>query len=108
MFNCSIQSNSEYIYLTWEITFPRETPIEFTFDNSSTQNVMMDYDFGISAVFTEYTRDEYIESNLQLMVLRQDINGTVVTCRTDVQSTTHIALFDISGMLDQFQPAMYI
>ena len=68
----------------------------------------MDYGVGISAVFTAYIEDEYIESNIQLTVLRQDMNGTVVTCRTDVQSTMHVALFNTSGMLDQFQPATYI
>ena len=98
MFNCSILSNSEYIYLTWEITFPGETPVLFTFDNSSTQNVMMDYGVGISAVFTEYSRDEYIKSNVQLTVLQEDMNGTVVTCRTDVQSTMQSALFETSGI----------
>ena len=97
MFNCSIQSNSEYIYLTWEIAFPGESPVEFTFDNSSTQNVMMDYGVGISAVFTDYTIDEYIESNMVVTVLRQNVNETVVTCQTDVQNSTQLALFDISG-----------
>ena len=66
----------------------------FTFDNSSDQNVTMDYGVGISAVFTDYTIDEYIESNI---LLRQNIDGTVVTCQTDVQNSTQITLFEASG-----------
>ena len=96
MFNCSIQSNSEYIYLTWEIAFPGETPVEFTFANSSTQNVTMDYGTGISAVFTEYTRDQYIESILMLTLLPPH-NGTAVNCHTDIQSAMELAVFETPG-----------
>ena len=99
IFNCSILSNSEYIYLTWEIVFPGETPVEFTFDNSSTQNVTMDYGTGvppISAVFTKYSRDEYIESILLLTLLPLH-NGTAVNCHTDIQNVTELVHFETPG-----------
>ena len=98
MFNCSIQSNSEDIYLKWTVIFPGEMAVEFTFDNSTAQNVMMDYGMGISAVLINYTRDEYIESNILVTFLLQHMNGTLIICSTDIKSATHLALFEPSGM----------
>lgn len=72
--------------------------MEFTFDNSSTQNVTMAYGSGIRAVFTKYTKDEYIESII-LLTIFQNRNETVVNCLTDVQNATELFLYEPSGIL---------
>lgn len=98
-YNCSVQSNREYIFLMWEITFLEQMmTIEIILDNSSNQSAVMNYGMNISAVLTRYTRDEYFESTITVTLLSPDTNGTIVNCSTPIQSAEAFWLFNSSGM----------
>ena len=80
-YNCSIQSNSETVQLTWRVTLPGQMPIDITYDNTSNLNTVDNLGFSITTTLTTYTRDEYIESTIVFTVLRDVVmNGTELEC----------------------------
>jgi hypothetical protein len=97
-YNCSIESNSENVQLTWEITLPDETSFTITHSNITMPN--MDHlGTGITSVLTRYIKDEYIESLLHVTILQNvSMNGTQVVCRSEALDTeTDIILINTSG-----------
>ena len=65
LYNCSIQSNSEALYLTWRVTTPGET-INITYPNSSENRTNLNN--YITTSLTGYKSDEFIHSTLEIMV----------------------------------------
>ena len=65
-YNCSIQSNSETVQLTWHVTIPNMTSITITyFNNTNQQDSLTSH---ISTSVTGFQRDEYIHSVLEVTV----------------------------------------
>ena len=82
-YNCSIQSNSETVHLTWHVTIPDTMPVNITYSNNISQmNALTSY---ISTSLTGFRSDEYIHSVLMVgvfagiptneIVLQCSING---------------------------------
>ena len=69
-YNCSINSNSKDLHLTWRVNFPDRAPIQIMYDNSSALNRTDHLDRNISTTLTKYIANEYIESVITLTVLR--------------------------------------
>ena len=81
-YNCSIESNSETLHLTWNITFPEEMPIYFTFNSTSILFTRYDWNIGVSAFLTRYSDQEYVESIVTFTLLDNvTLNGTKLECR---------------------------
>ena len=99
-FNCSIQSNSENVLLTWLITLPGEITVNITYDNTSSLMTTDDLGMNISTSLTRFISDEYIESVAVLTVLNNlYINGTEIECQIDMlNSDTAQAFVNKSGM----------
>ena len=89
LFNCSVQSNSENVQLTWEVTFPDQTTLNITYYNASGITVH-DLGLGSSTSLTEYIEDHYIESTITFTVIQTvQLNGSQLECRSsDLDSET--------------------
>ena len=99
-YNCSIESNSETLHLTWNITFPEEIPIDFTFNSTSILFTWYDWDIGVRAVLTGYSDQEYVNSTIIFTLMNNiTLNGTELECSiTDLGSETAILYTNTSGM----------
>lgn len=98
-YSCSVLSNSENIILTWRITLPGQTPIEMTYDNTSSFNTIDYLGINISTTLTVYDRESAAESIITLTVLNSAlINGTELKCRSaDLDSVTTNIYVNKSG-----------
>ena len=107
-YKCFIESNSDNLYLEWELSPPGRTPISITYssDNISELDVPRMLDSIGSVVFTNFTapqdlglivNDGYIESTLMITLVDVSLNGITVKCKTDIDSATELALFNTSG-----------
>ena len=98
-YNCSIQSNSETVQLTWRVTLPGQMPVDLTYDNTSNVNTVDNLGFNIITTLTNFTRDEFIESIIVFTVLRDlAMNGTDLQCISeDLDNVTTMVLVNISG-----------
>lgn len=105
-YNCSIESNSENLYLEWEISLPG-MPLRIIYgsDNISELNVPRMLDAIGSVVFTyyrapvrlEFTVDEgFIMSTLTINLLDVSMNGINVKCKTESGNATELAWFNTS------------
>ena len=99
-YNCSIESNSETLHLTWNITFPEEIPIDFTFNSTSILFTWYDWDIGVSAVLTGYIDQEYVKSTIIFTIMNDVIlDGTELECSiTDLGNEISILYINTSGM----------
>ncbi len=79
-YNCSIESNTENLHLTWSVEFPDQLPIEITYDYDSSMAVDLMDDMDITSTLVDI-RDGYIQSVITLVVLNASMNGTTVECR---------------------------
>lgn len=95
-YNCSIQSNSETVHLTWRVTLPGGMPLIITYDNTSRRNNIDALNIFISANLGEYERDKYIESTLQL-VLQDTISVTLECIIQSLGYDTFTATVNSSG-----------
>ena len=67
-YNCSIQSNSETVHLTWRVTIPGQTPVYITYYNATDNDTSLnDY---ITTSVTGFESDRYIHSTLKITVYR--------------------------------------
>ena len=100
LFNCSVQSNSENVQLTWEVTFPDQTTLNITYYNHSGITVH-DLGLGSSTSLTEYIEDHYIESTITFTVIQTvQLNGSQLECRSsDLDSETLDVPVNTSGEL---------
>lgn len=101
-YNCSIQSNSEYLHLTWRVTVPGFVPINITYDEFSDVYEEENLNGFISTTLLEYMSDEYVESSLLLSIddnfTTDAINFITVECFIeDLGSDADIVTFNISG-----------
>ena len=107
-YTCSIEANSENVYLEWEISPLGKPPIRIMYGsgNTSEKNVPRMLDSIGSVVFTEYTApqhlglsvaDGYIESTLTISLL--SMNGTTVKCGTNINNAVKMTLFNTSGKI---------
>ena len=65
-YNCSIQSNSEAVHLTWHLTLPGDTSISFTYPNGSVNGTNLNS--YITTFLTGFESDEFIHSTFELVV----------------------------------------
>ena len=80
-YNCSVLSNSETVQLTWRVTLPGMMPRSMTYSGPMILMPVSNLGLNISTNLTSYRRDEYIESIIELTVLRDIfINGTILEC----------------------------
>ena len=99
-YRCSIQSNSEYIELTWKILFPDGNSVNFTYNNTSTTNQLEVLGHRtITTVLSSYIPEVYAESILTLTVLEGvDMNGTEIECSSsELNSSAVKVYFNTSG-----------
>ena len=81
---CSIESISENVQLRWLVTFPGLDPITILYFNSSNLNIENRLDMNVVTTLTQFKRDEFIESELNLTVLfNVSMNGTLLECRSE-------------------------
>ncbi len=65
-YNCSIESNSETVRLTWRVTLPGQTPFNVTYDGEfGNRTSLNSY---ISTSLTGFRSDEFIHSTLEVTV----------------------------------------
>ena len=99
-YNCSILSNTETIHLIWRVTFPGLSPVNITYDSSSTLYNTDNLPMNLSAILTKYRNEECIESLIVLTVLRNvTMNNTKVECIiADLDYETTIVFVNTSGL----------
>ena len=81
--NCSIQSDSDNLYMIWTITHPGYAPVEIVYSASSALNMSEILGQGVSAVLTRYGNGVHIESSVNISLTAR--NATV-NCRTAAAS----------------------
>ena len=65
-YNCSIQSNSEAVHLTWLVTLPGEASVSVTYPNGDANRTSLNgY---ITTFLREFRSDEFIHSTLEVTV----------------------------------------
>ena len=65
-YNCSIQSNSETLDLTWRVTFQGEAPMAITYPSAiSNRTIMNSF---ITTSLTAFRSEEFIHSTLDVTV----------------------------------------
>ena len=84
-YNCSIQSNSEALHLTWQVVLPEQSSINIThYENTSIIRDLNNLSSFINTTLTEFNSDQYIESILVLTVVANvPINQTQLNCIID-------------------------
>lgn len=97
-FKCSIQSNSEKVQLTWNVTQPDQTFFDITYDNASTPNVTNNLGTNVTSVLVKFNGNEYIESMLTIVVM-ENVSGTQVECKSEnlVSETAILSISIIAG-----------
>ena len=81
-YNCSIQSNSERVSLTWHVILPGETPITMTYQNNSINEANLNS--YITTSLTGFRTDEFIHSTIEVTV-QSDIptDQIILACSID-------------------------
>lgn len=93
-YNCSIQLNTENLYLTWRVTFQYEDPINITFDNTSSLNVGNPLDRSITATLTKFEADQVIDSTIAFTVQGDVVEEITLQCITtkEINSIVYVSL----------------
>ena len=78
-YNCSIQSNTETLHLTWTVEIPDLPPIGITYDNTTSVGSESLLDMNITTSLVAL-REGYIQSDITLVILDAYMNGTVLRC----------------------------
>lgn len=102
-YNCSIQSNSETLHLTWRVTVPGFMPVNITYDEFSNELEEENLNGFITTALLEYISDEYIESTLSLTIndnfTTDAINLIELECFIeDLGNDADLLTLNISGM----------
>ncbi len=96
-YNCSIQSNSEMVHLTWHVTLPGQMPVNITYYGMSYNRTnLSSY---ISTYLTGFRSDEFIHSTLEVTV-HPDIptDQIILQCSIDnLANDTTIVLINTSS-----------
>lgn len=84
-YNCSIQSNSETLHLTWQVLLPEQSPINIThYKNASIPSDLHNLSGIINSTLTDFSSGQYIESALVLTIVADiTINQTQLSCIID-------------------------
>ena len=110
-YNCSIQSNSETVNLTWHVFIPNMLPLNVTYSNGSSQ--MINLTNYITTSVTGFQSDEYIHSVLMVrvyagiptyeIILQCSINGLGNDTRVVfVNSSGKCSKDSITSLLNKF------
>ena len=94
-YNCSIESNSEEIQLTWHVTIPEQMLVDVTFSNlSASVTPLTSY---ISTSVTGFESEQYIHSYLEITVHPNIPTEIMLDCfMTDLGNDTEIVLVNAS------------
>ena len=80
-YNCSIESNTTNLHLTWNIILPDLSSESITYDNDSVVNNLDSLPLSINTLLSKYVSGQYIESIIFFMVIRNGtLNGTKFQC----------------------------
>ena len=97
-YNCSIQSNTETLHLSWTVLFPNMDPIEITHYSDSSFD---DEEYQLSDVIINTTlvdvREGYIESAITLLVTNSSMNGSILECSISDLDSDEIVITIISS-----------
>ena len=97
-YNCSIQSNSETVHLTWSVTIPGEIPVNITYFNISDD--IANLNSFITTIVTAFRRDELIHSTLAVSVT--SVKELMLECSIgQLGNDTTIVFINTSGKLSQ-------
>ncbi len=99
-YNCSIQTNSENIFLLWEFTFPNGMqPQRVMYNSSSTLQLPTTLvGMGFQVRLTDYVLDKYIESVVEVtLIMDVDVNRIVLGCSTDIADAEVTVIVNTSG-----------
>ena len=98
---CSVHSNSENVQLKWQLAFPTESPLEILYDHASTTNTVDILKTGAKAILINFTRDNYIESLLELTIVKGvPINRTKIECSSENLDNANVEVFvNTSGIV---------
>ncbi len=103
-YNCSVQSNSENVHLTWTITLPNKMTMVITYDSTSRLNESNYLDESISTILTDIRSDEYIESVLTVTLLSNvSLNGSRIECNIANLSSDSILLRVVTSGKNYFR-----
>ena len=79
-YNCTVESNTEALHLTWTVTFLDFTTISITYNSTSELNQINNLDMNITSTLISVT-DEHLESLLMLTLVKDvDMDGILVEC----------------------------
>ena len=101
-FNCSIESNSDTLHLTWRITLLLTgMTVNITHDNTSSINHFYQLNNYISSSLTQFMSDEYIESNLNIIVAAEILVSQIkIECLIgNTENDTVYASVNTSGII---------
>ena len=94
-YNCSIQSNSETVHLTWRVTIPGEMPINITYYNITDE--ITNLNSFITTTITDFRSDMLIHSMLEVSVAIAD--QILLECSIDdLQNDSTTVVINTSGM----------
>ena len=96
-YNCSIQSNSETIHLTWRVSIPGLSPINITYSN--TTNAVTNLTGYITSSVMGFRSDEFIYSSLEVTVQPEiPTEQIVLECLIDdLGNATTVVFVNISS-----------
>ena len=100
-YNCSIQSNSESVHLTWHVTLPGFGPVNITYDSNSMLNSPSLLTMNTTVYLSNYIADSYIESSSLFKVPKGfSLNGTKLECSiNDLDNDTVTLFVNTSGIV---------
>ena len=99
-YNCSIESNSETIHLTWSVSVPGEMPVNITYSNATFGNITSLNSY-ITTSVTGFRRDQFVHSVLEVLVEPGiPTNQITLECSIgDIGNDTKSVLINISSRL---------
>ena len=94
-YNCSIESNSEAVQLTWRVTIPEQMPVNITYsDMTDSVTNLTSY---ISTSVTGFQSDQYIHSYLEITVQPNISSQIMLECFiADLGNDTSIVFINAS------------
>ncbi len=101
-YNCSIESNTEYLHLIWNVSFPDYDvlPEVITYNDTSTLLSRDDQGYNISTTLTRYG-EGHIEATIEITLTDNfTMNGTLILVEcsiTDLESDSLTYIVNTSG-----------
>ena len=99
VYNCSVYSNTEDLHVSWQVYLQDGRILFYTHNSSSFMDVTY-LDSNIISTLTYYDESGYLESKLQLSLLKGVmLNGTVIECGIYDLNIAEVTVFtNTSGM----------